>query len=88
MVRATTGRFAVLNAEFVFLSHAPSAADAIGARDEMYDDSEADMPVAERTRAVLGQVAGIGAYPDSAASAGEEMPTARTMEGKTCILYE
>ncbi len=62
VVRATPGKFDVLNAEFTFWSHAPRAADAIGARDEMYDDSEAEMPVAVRTKGVLGQeVAGKGA---------------------------
>ena len=77
VVRATAGRLAVLKAEFTFWSHAPSAADAIGARDEMYDDSEADIPVAERTNGVLGQAIGTGAYPDSAASAGEVAAKAR-----------
>ena len=86
MVRATAGRFAVLNAGFTFSNHALNAADATGARDEMYDDSEAEMPLAVRT-SVLGQVAGTGAYPDSAACAEEEMPRARTKEGKRCILY-
>ena len=86
VVRATAGRFAVLNAEFTFLSHAPRAADAIGARAEIYDDSEAERPVAVRTKGVLGQVAGKGAYPESAACT-EEMPKASTRAGMVCILY-
>ena len=86
MVRATAGRFVVLNAEFTFLSHAPRAADASGARAEMYDDSEVEMPVALRTKGVPGQVAGTGAYPDSAACAEERMPTARIKEVRRCIL--
>ncbi len=86
VVRATAGKFDLLNAEFTFWSHAPRAADAIGARDEMYDDSEAEMPFAVRTKGVLGQVAGVGAYPERAACTEEEMPKARTREGKKCIL--
>ena len=77
VVRATAGRFVVLNAEFTCLSHAPRAAEAIGARDEIYDDSEAEMPVAVRTKGVLGQTAGTGAYPDVAACTAEDMPKAR-----------
>ena len=87
VVRATAGRLAVLKAEFTFWSHAPRAADAIGARDEIYDDSEADIPVAVRTNGVLGQVIGTGAYPDSAASAGEVALKARIRPSLKFILY-
>ena len=85
MVRATAGRLAVLNAEFTFLSHAPRAAAATGARDEMYDDSDAEIPVAVRTSGVLGQVIGTGAYPDIAACA-DTVPKARTREEMKCIV--
>lgn len=88
VVRATAGRLAVLNAEFTFLSHAPRAAEARGAREAMYDDSEAEIPVAVRTRGVLGQIAGTGAYPDVAACTEEEMAKGRRRQGKKgCILY-
>ena len=85
VVRATAGRLAVLNAELTFWSQAPRAAEAMGARDEMYEDSEAEMPVAVRTSGVLGQAAGTGAYPDSAASTEGEMAKARTKGDRRCI---
>lgn len=87
VVRATAGRLAVLKAEFTFLSHTPRAADAFGAREEIYDDSEVEIAVAVRTKGVLGQVAGTGAYPDSAACTEEVMPKARTRVGTRRILH-
>ena len=54
----------------------------------MYADSEEEMPVAVRTRGVLGHVAGTGAYPEVTTGAEETKlrNEIRRRESVRCIL--